>query len=664
MSWNVDVPTATYVDANSPSEDIERLVKSVDDADVVAIDTETTGLNSWLDVPLYWSLAWNDQRATLRADTLPYFDHVLSGKPSRTWVLANAKYDMHILANYGYHLTGHIHDVQVMHSLLYDDLPHNLKYIAKHVLGWTWADFQDSFGKIGAKQSASDVIARAERENFNLLIEYAANDAWGTLKIWEALKQHLEGEYTYSLFIDCPPYINTLWDYFTKVEAPFTPVLWKMERRGIKIDLDYFQEIKPKAEKMLVDLKKQIVKHAGFVMNPNSTAHLRKYCEQAGLQPLGMTKGGKSGVRQMQVNAAFLQHYAAQDEVCRLVLEYRKYEKLYGTYIVGLSEIVDPNARVHSRFNQDTVRTGRLSSSNPNLQTIPGSKKDYWKLRHAFITEPGYKIACADYAQLEMRLLAAAAMAEPMIDIFRRNWDIHSGNASLMYEVPYEDIAAGKKLEDDIDGMSEPELYAAAEELSPSISARCDGDLATYLKVCSGYRSDAKNICFGLNYGMGATKLAKDLKVSREQALEKIRKYKKTYPAVERFMEEAVEQGRKTGYAFTVMGRRRNIPMITSSRKDLRAQGERLAVNTSIQGSAADVTRAAQVLIDSSGLNELYGCHTILQVHDELVFECPEETVKEASEYIEDMMRHPFCKELPCPLDAEAGIGDSWGEAK
>jgi len=241
MSWNIDLPTAQYVGHQTPPHEIQRIVTEVYHSPVVGIDSETTGLVKWKDIPLYWSIAWGNQRATLHADVLPYFtscfqnDHI-------TWALANAKYDMHMFANLGHYIRGKWHDIQVMHALLFDDKPHRLKYVAQHILGWTWADFQDQFGKISAKQTPQQLIERAERENFSLLVEYASNDAWGTLKCYEALKAMLEREGTFSLFRDTPPYISTLWDFFVKVEAPFTKTLWKMERRGIKVDRNRFAE--------------------------------------------------------------------------------------------------------------------------------------------------------------------------------------------------------------------------------------------------------------------------------------------------------------------------------------------------------------------------------------------------------------------------------------
>ena len=1020
MSWNIDLPTAQYIGHQTPPHEIQRIVAEVYHSPVVGIDSETTGLVKWKDIPLYWSIAWGNQRATVHADVLPYFTQCFQNDRI-TWALANAKYDMHMFANLGHYIRGKWHDVQVMHALLFDDKPHRLKYIAQHILGWTWADFQDQFGKISAKQTPQQLIERAERENFSLLVEYASNDAWGTLKCYEALKAMLEREGTFSLFRDTPPYISTLWDFFVKVEAPFTKTLWKMERRGIKVDRNRFAEARPEAEKKIAEIERELTRIVGTTMNPNSPAQVAAYANSIGIKALKWTKGGKTGDRKPSWDSSTLEHYRNDVPAFGLILDHREYSKLLGTYIIGLHELLDPFDRIHANFNQDVARcmpagelvltnrgyipvetvkkgdlvlshtgtprkvtatskhvpspiyrvtlnngmtlrtngqhpylsgadwvradclvvghnvsvygdkevwadvpewpgytvsswgrvrgaqgvllvqntkdkyghlrvtlsrngsqsrktgdrkditvhrlvmaafakaqetkplvrhkngvawdntvhnlvygttqeniedalkhgtmrgapklskedvefirtavrlgqpssttskltydkaeqirelyaagelgraelarmygvsfqaidsivkdrtwvasrsglsaeelgarfsvspacirdiwagrrwsgraekehetpfteatvvsieveeaqttygltvdvdhshvtggivthnTGRLSCSDPNLQNIPRPENDHWNLRGAFITEPGWKVIDADYSQLEMRLLAAAAQEQPMVDIFLRGWDIHAGNAALMFNLPYDDIDTSKDLLKKMSKLTPEDALNEAESKLPGVSQRAAEkrvSLDAYLRDCAACRSAAKNIGFGLNYGMGPGKLAGGLGVSLEEAKAKIAQYKSTYPAVERFMAEAVEEGKKYGFAFTVLGRRRNIPMIASSNKGEQALGERLAVNTQIQGSAADVTRLAQVAIDVCGLDKIYGCYNTLQVHDELVFECPAETAMQAKAEIEELMAHPFSQDLLCPLIAEAGVGNSWGEAK
>lgn len=708
MSWNIELPDTQFFighAGNRYPDDVQHLIHRVDsdeftclmnevnDQNVISIDTETTGLNIARDVPLYWSMAYgSNRRITLREDTLDLFRPIFA-KPGIQWIFANAKYDMHILGNNGIYLEGDCIDTQVMHALLYEDRRHALKLMSDHILGWTWADFETTFGKMNIQLGKErverlnracqrlgpvsepihekricgpeDLIRIAENENLALLIEYASNDAWGTLLIFWALKKQLEEAWTHSLFSNKPPYINTMWDFFDRIEKPYTKVLWKMERRGIMLDKQKLIDAEPDAIKAIARIERKIVNHAGRMINPNSPKQMREYfVDQEGLKPLAMSKGGKTGVRQPKVDKKFMERYENEHPVVSLMQEYRKYSKLYGTYIKGMGRMLDYNDRIHTHFNQDVARTGRLSSSEPNLQNIPRPENDYWNLRGAFITLPGWKIIACDYEQLEMRLLACAAQEQDMADIFLRGWDVHSGNGSLMYDVPYEDVAAGKKLDKAAEKMSDAELIQEAEAKSPGMFSRCDGDIHAYVRYCAQCRADAKNIGFGLNYGMGSKKLASDLGCTSQEAIEKIKTYKGRYPAVDSFMKEAVEEGRKYGYAFTLMGRRRNIPMIGSNRRDERALGERLAVNTQIQGSAADVCRAAQLSIDSYGLEREHECYMLLQVHDELVFELPEGNAEPAKRDIEELMAHPFCMDLMVPLTAAAEHGNNWGEAK
>jgi DNA polymerase-1 len=644
--WNINVPPANYYDHTHPK--LEELVKEIADQDEVALDTETTGLIVWKDVPLYWSLAWGNKRITLNASVLPYFEDVFKD-PTKRWIFANAKYDAHILGNVGVVLAGDLVDIQVQHALLYEERPHGLKDIALHVLGWKWSDFQDTFGKIGKLQSAEDVIRRAERENFNLLVEYAANDAWGTLGGYRELKKQLQKAGTFSLYKDTPPYIETLDDLFEKIEIPFTKVLFDNERNGIKVDMEYLADIAPTASEEIQSLEKEITKEAGFVLNPNSTPQLRKYFfDGLGLTPLKKTKGGKTGKRQPSVDAKFLEHYSDKGvAMASMVLRHRELSKLYGTYVVGLSNVVDGNDRIHTRFNQDIARTGRLSSAGPNLQNIPRPDNDKWKLRGAFVAEEGMELVVADYEQLEMRLLACGSLEQDMIDVINKGWDIHMGNASMIFGIAYDEIKAAKKIE---------KAVKAGEADYSAITPR--------VQECLDARAAAKTIGFGLVYGMGPGKLGNDLGISKGEAEAKVEQFKEAYPAVDNFTQEMVAETIDTGYSFTIMGRRRNVPQILSPNKGERQKAERIAVNTPIQGSAADVVKMAQILCHRARLDLKYDAKMLLQVHDELVFEMPKEAVPEAMDEIKEWMEHPFFEDMPVPLAVDIGHGQSWMDAK
>jgi DNA polymerase-1 len=659
--WNIDVPTTRYygIDPRTgrdvhTSDQMQQLINALSDNyhhREIAVDTETTGLDTtpvWrpdlntyqASMPLYFSLAWGNERATLHASLLPYFQNLFKD-PYKLWIMANAKYDAHILANVGCVIGGSMVDTCVMHALLYEDKPHGLKFMCKHLAGWSWGDFQEQFGKIGKNQSAEELIRRAEREDFNRLVEYASNDALGTKMVFDLLKAELQRAGTHSLFRDGPFGIETLWDLFHKVEIPYTKTLWRMERHGIKVNKQRLEAARPQAVEHIQRIESRLVQLRGKRININSPMQLREWFDQQGLKALKYTKGGKGGNRTPSTDAAFLKHYADMgNESCSLILEHRSYSKLLGTYIDGLHQLLDQDDRIHTRFNQDVARTGRLSSSDPNLQNIPRPENDHWDLRGSFIPREGYTMLCFDYSQLEMRLLAAASLEQSMIDMIHSGRDIHMGNAELVFGLDYADILEAKRKKE----AGEP--------------------MTSHDKECMAARAAVKAIGFGILYGMGPEKLAASLGLTRSEAEAKIQQFLNAYPAVKAFTDEAIAETLQSGYAFTVLGRRRNIPEIGSRNRTDRSRGERLAVNTQIQGSAADVVKMAQILYDKLNFENMYGCRMILQVHDELVFECPNENVDFMCREIKDVMHFPFPEPLKVFLDVDGGPGQSWGEAK
>lgn len=656
--WNIDVPRAEYFGPlpadprGVVSGDLAALIRELEHELTVeiAIDSETTGLVVFSDQVLYWSLAFKNRRCTLHASLLPHFRHLFED-PNKIWIFAGAKFDMHMFANMGMpRFTGRVRCTQVMHSLLFEEMSHRLKDMAKHLLGWRWSDFQDTFGRITKEFPPLELIRKAERENFPLLIEYAANDAWGTLGVHNDLQPRLQSAQTHSLFRTAPPFIETLWDLFTKVESPYTKVLWKNERNGILLDREEIGRIEPKARREIEKLEQDICKDVGWAINPGSTAQLCTYfVDYCRIPPLKLTKGGVSGNRKPSIDEGYLEHCAFEvgHPVAKKVLDWRHLSKLYGTYIQGLYSFTDAFGRIHTRFNQDITRTGRLSSADPNLQNIPTSENDKWGLRALFIAPPGRELIVADYNQLEMRLLAAAAREKTMIDIFLRGWDIHMGNATMMMKIPYDEIKDAKSIDKKVKEGLLPDSYLTERVL-----------------YCLAARAKCKNTGFGLNYGMGAGKLAADLDIPRAEAEATIRLYKNTYPAVDLFFEEAVTNARQTGYSFTVLGRRRNLPSIQSSRRDERARAERQAINVEIQGTAADIMKVAQVRLDEANLEYHYGCLSLLNIHDELIHECPTETAVQAQKEITEWMEHPLFYDLDVPLTVAVGRGQNWKMAK
>lgn len=646
--WNIWMPDAQWYGDDATPAALEWLVKQIEDTSLVALDTETTGLNIVKDIPLYWSISWRDRQGTpYRVCLKASYLNLLRGcfqDPNKSWIFCNAKYDAHILANVGIHIRGKWYDTAVMHALLYEEMPHGLKETCAQILGWKWRDFKDTFGAVrkGGK-TLQEKLGEAEKNDLTTLVEYASNDAYGTYELFMALRKELEAANTYSLY---PDRYATLWDIYYKTEVPFTKVLWKCERAGIKVDMDFLKSKEAPMVQDMRDIEKEIARVAGRILNPNSPADLRNFFfTTKGYKPKRLTKGGKTGLKQPSADAEFLEEL--DDPVAKLILQYRDISKTLGTYVHGLIESADANGRVHTRYNQDVARTGRLSSSNPNLQNIKRPDDDAYKIRQAFIAPQGTSLIVRDYEQLEMRLLACAAMEADMIDIFRKNWDIHMGNASLVFQTPYDDIAAAKKIDKLVKEGKLPE------------SAITD-----YVRQCLHYRQVAKSVGFGLNYGMKENKLARQIGVSVNEAKSIIEQYMARYPAVANFYKEAIEEARITGYAFTLLGRRRSLPDILSENAMDRWTAERQASNQPIQGTAADVVRLAMIQIDDAGILESRGARMLLQVHDEICVECPTEYAQEVNADLKEIMEHPLPNDLAVLLATSGGIGPNWCDAK
>lgn len=685
MGWNLQLPPAEYYTLES--EKLDGLVRQVRDLKSLAIDTETDGLTLHKCRPYYWSISWSepggrDRRITMPSSTLECFKESFSDYNKR-WVLANAKFDCHMLENVGMPLNGHLIDVSVMHALLYEEQSHGLKDMARIILGWKWSDFGDTFGSLrsgycvcgGTKASHFNkenfckktgcknfeqvsplfLLNKAERENINLLVDYAANDAYGTWHLFLKLEQELEEAGAVSLYDKTHPYIKTLKDYFYETEMPFTRCLYICERNGLKVDKAYLEGLKPTVLKEMSDIKFKINSTAGILLNPMSTDQLNDFfCVKHKIRPRKMTKGGKSGVKKPSIDEKFLEYVADEyagteaGEVAALVGEYKKINKQFGTYIEKMPGRLDANNRVHMRLNQDVARTGRLSSSDPNMQNVTGGDKDRFKLRNAFIAEKGHSLVVADYSALEMRLLAAGSQEQAMMDIFHRNWDIHMGNASLVFEIPYEDLVAAKKTDKLVKEGKLPE------------SAMTD-----YVHHCLKARGDAKTIGFGLNYGMKAKTLGRRMGCSEDEANVKIDKYMNTYPAVRKFFDSEAIEAEACGYSYTILGRRRHLPDMRAVDNFTRFRAQRQASNFPIQGSAAEVCKMAMIhLSEDYNLRDKYGYMMCLQVHDEIVGECPDETVDICKERVREWMEHPFPSDIGVPLTVEVGSGKAWGRAK
>lgn len=655
MGWNIDIPTAEWV--TPATGNLESIIREIEDQPLVSIDTETTGKDDYMtETVLYWSLSWESKlrpgtfrRACLRADTLPFFNPIFSDY-DREWPFVNAKFDLHRLYNMSALIKGKIYDTCVMHALLYEESPHRLEYMANHLLGWQWKDdFKKGFREEGPK----NFLPRLEREELARLVEYASNDAYGTHQIFCKLKKELQETSTWSLY---PEKYSTLGDYFFKIEAPFTRVLWKMERRGIFIDEPFLQAAMGPAATEIDKVSREVWGIVGHPINLNSPDQVAKYFfEEKGYPTRKMTKGGKTGIKKPSTDADTIEWLAEEyrDPVAERMLVIRDLTKVSGT-MKGIFEGRDQNGRCHTHFNQDTARTGRLSTSDIQFQNIPKPESDQFKVRRAFCARAKRRLIVADQEQLEMRLLAAATVSEDnpegekdMIQIFLDGKDIHMGNAQLVFGIPYDDLVLAKKIDK---GVKAGKLPAS--------------DITEYVKRCLEARDAIKSIGFGLNYGMKEGKLARQIKKTKQEAKALMEQYMSRYPAVSHFYASAIASAREYGYSYTILGRRRFHPEIVSMNNLERWEAERKAVNNEIQGTAADVLKMAMIQIDACDLDIHYGCEMINQVHDELVFDSPEEETDECMEIIKDIMEHPFDRDLKVPLIASIGSGQNWMDAK
>lgn len=488
--WNIGLPPAEWFTAETPG--LDGLVREIQDTRLVAIDTETTGLRKLEDIVLYWSLSWTTpgtervRRCCLRSDVLPAF-HRIFGQQERSWIYANAKFDEHMLCNTGFYLRGDMIDVAVMHALLYEEESHALKDMCDQILHWRWTDFATTFGKVDKKDPTDSYqrrLLRAEKEDLRKLVEYASNDAYGTYMLYLELRRQLLAAPTWSAY---PEMLPNLWELYDKTEKPFTRVLWDCERAGMQVDEGHLNNIEAKVDQQIAANLRELTRLAGRLIKPKSGDQVAELLfGDLKLKPLKMTKGGASSAPKPSTDKETLQEMALQTQdpkalaVLRALIGFADVNALKTNFLPGIRKSLDRNGRVHTSFNQNRAVTGRLSSSDPNMQNLRHPDKDPFSLRKAIVAPPGCLLIAADYEALEMMVLAAAACEEEMLDIFRRGWDIHMGNASMVFGYPYEDIKEAKKVQGLVKDHKLP-----------------DDAYTDYFKKCMAARQAVKTIGYG-----------------------------------------------------------------------------------------------------------------------------------------------------------------------
>lgn len=400
------------------------------------------------------------------------------------------------------------------------------------------------------------------------------------------------------------------------MELPLAHVLFHMESAGFTVDTDFLRSLGTKYTKDIEDARQQVFGACGTgSFNLNSTQQLGEVLFEKLQLP-----HGKKTTRGYSTSAEVLEGLRdIAPEIIEPLLRYRQLVKLNSTYVEGLLRLVDSHGRVHSYFDQVATATGRISSSEPNLQNIPVRTEEGKEIRQAFLPQEGWILLDADYSQIELRLMAHFSGDAAMVEAFRTGQDVHARTASEIFEVPLEEVT--------------PQL-----------------------------RSRAKAVNFGLIYGISGFGLAKNTGVSTKEAQEFIRRYFAKYPGVKAFMDEAVEKGKENGYAETLFGRRRYLPELQSSKQMVREFGKRAAMNTPVQGTAADIIKLAMVRVDEALRRENMRSRLILQVHDELLLECPPDEVEHAAVLLKDAMENVIT--LAVPLEADVHEGKNWAEAK
>jgi len=591
-------------------ERFEYWLQKLSAADLICFDTETTSLDAMraeivgvsfaveAKVAAYIPLAHDYPGAPVQLDRNAVLQALkpLLEDPARAKVAQHAKYDINVLANAGIDVAGVRHDTMLQSYVLNSTATrHDMDSLARRHLGYQTISFEDVAGK-GARQI---LFSQVDLETAG---RYAAEDADITLRLHRALWPRLESE-------------ATLAAVYRDIEMPLVPVLARMERTGVLVDVEALRAQGRELARRMQDLTTTAHRLAGRNFSLDSPKQLQALL----FDELKLPAVLKTPKGQPSTNEEALEAIAEAHELPRLILEYRGLAKLRSTYTEKLAEIVNPRTgRVHTCYHQATAATGRLSSSDPNLQNIPVRTEEGRRIRQAFIAPPGWKILAADYSQIELRIMAHLSGDAGLLAAFHGDQDIHRSTAAEVFSVP----------------------LAEVDPLQ---------------------RRAAKAINFGLMYGMGAFGLARQLGIGRGEAQDYIARYFQRYPGVREFMDRVREQAHRDGYVETVFGRRLYLESIGSRNQAQRAGAERAAINAPMQGTAADIVKRAMLDVDAWLADRPDEARMLMQVHDELVFEVREDCV----EVIRDGVRQRMAAAatLDVPLVVDIGVGMNWDEA-
>ena len=572
----------------------ENLVLDTETTSVNAIDAKLVGFSFSVEKgkAFYVAVPLDAEKAQSIVEIFrPLFEN---GKIRK--IGQNIKYDIQVLRNYGINVSGELFDTMIAHYLINPELQHGMDYMAETMLHYRTIHIEELIGPAGKQQkSMSDLPP-------TLVYEYACEDADVTMRLYDILKPQIAD--------------NGMEQLFYEIEMPLIYVLADMEYNGVVLDLKTLSETSIIFTERMREIEHQIYELAGHSFNISSP-------RQVGDVLFGemkiVDKPKKTKTGQFVTSEEELQKHASKHEIVRKILDYRGLKKLIGTYVDALPQLVNPHTgHIHTSFNQAVTATGRLSSSNPNLQNIPVRGEDGKEIRKCFIPEAGCKFFSADYSQIELRVMAHLSEDENMIHAFENGLDIHASTAAKVYKKDIADVTRDE-------------------------------------------RTKAKRANFGIIYGITTWGLAERLLIDRSEAKALMDGYFETFPRVKDYMERAKEEARQNGYVETFFHRRRYLPDINSANATVRGFAERNAINAPIQGSAADIIKLAMVRIFKRFNDEGIRSKMILQVHDELNFSVfPDEEEKVERIVMEEMQG---AYKLRVPLVADCGWGDNWLEA-
>ena len=589
------------IDTEEKRTDFLQIIKT---KDFFSLDTETTDIDPISAELVGMSFSFAENQAFYvpvpanRDEALKIvneFKDVLENEKTLK-VGQNMKYDILVLSNYGIDVKGPMFDTMVAHYVLQPELRHNMDYLAEIYLHYRTIHIEELIGAKGKKQAnMRDLSPEA-------VYKYACEDADVTLKLKHVLEKELEASGATSLFYD--------------IEMPLVPVLAYMEKNGVRIDTNTLKETSEHFTARMNQIEKEIHQLAEMEFNISSPKQVGEVLFEK-LKISNKAKKTKTG--QYVTSEEVLESLRGKHEIIGKILDYRGLKKLLSTYVDALPLLINSKTgKIHTSFNQTVTATGRLSSSNPNLQNIPIRNEDGKEIRKAFIPEEGCEFFSADYSQIELRIMAHLSGDKNMIEAFHEGNDIHAATAAKVYKISIDEVTREQ-------------------------------------------RSKAKTANFGIIYGISVFGLAERMNVPRSEAKQLIEGYFETYPQIKEYMDKSIEVAREKGYIETIFGRKRFLPDINSHNAVVRGYAERNAINAPIQGSAADIIKVAMINIYRRFMAEGIRSKMILQVHDELNFSVRTEEKEKVQQIVIEEMEKAYTMQVP--LRSDSGWGKNWLEA-